>query len=902
MSVYPHSTPDPTDGSHPPSWADALLEGFCASDLLEDIQGDLHELFYKRAQQYGLGITWLWYWLDVVRFVRPYVLKRNPDFEEARGPIMWKNYFKIAHRNLTKHVGYSIINIGGLALGIASCILILLYVQDELAFDSHHPESERIYRIVEHRVEEGQADRHLALAMGPFAPALETNFPEVIESVRMLDRNSIGRFAIQQNASGYYEGNHLITEPSFFRIFDAPMQQGNPETALAEPNTVVLTEAAAERLFGRTNAMGQTVETDRWGSLQVTGIVSTPQFNSHLQYSMLISMGTITANEQIERFVEENWNGGSIISYIKLDERNDAATLGTKFSDFLAQYHNEEAQARRSFYLQPVQDIHFGSQHIEQERNASKGDRTYLFIFSAIALFVVLIGCINYMNLATARAMRRAKEVGLRKVVGARHQQLIGQFLGESILVALLALVIALGLVALLLQPFNTLADKAMTLSWEAHGAWLFSLLGIAFIVGIVSGSYPAFFLARFRPVRVLKGEVKASGGALWLRRGLVVTQFALSIGMIIATVVVLNQLDYIQNKRLGFNQEQLVVVDINSGASRNQFRTIKDEYSRLPFVEHVSASSRIPGEWKNILTVTTAREGQEPDQATAMQYIGVDPDFLDTFEIEMADGRNFSEDLAMDSTGILINETAARMMGWPNAIDQPLNILTVGTGGQARSVNFNANVIGVVKDFHYRSLHEEIGPIILGYWNNPIQRIDYYTLRVSAGTPIPTALTEIEAVYSRFDPDTPMEYNFLDARLNDFYIAEQRVATLFSIAAGLTILIACLGLFGLAAFTAEQRTKEIGVRKVLGASVGSIVLLLSKEFVRLVLAAFLVATPVAYLLMSRWLDNFAYSTSLSIGTLALAGGLTLLVALATVSYQAIRAAVSDPVKTLRYE
>lgn len=902
MSASPHIEPDPFDAYQPPPWADALLEGFCASELLEDIQGDLHELFYKRVQRYGLNLTWLWYWLDVVRFVRPYVLKRNPDFEEARGPIMWKNYFKIAHRNLTKHVGYSVINIGGLALGIASCILILLYVQDELAFDTDHPESERIYRIVEQRIEEGQADRHLALAMGPFAPALKAEFPEVVESVRMLDRNSLGRFAIQRGASGFYEGNHLITEPSFFQVFHAPLLQGNPETALAEPNTVVLTETTVERLFGRENAMGQTVETDRWGSLQVTGVVATPPLNSHLQYSMLISLGTVTANEQISRFIEENWNGGSIISYIKLDERNDAATLATKFSDFLVQYQDEEVRAARSFYLQPIHDIHFGSQHIEQERNASKGDRTYLFIFSAIALFVVLIGCINYMNLATARAMRRAKEVGLRKVIGARQQQLIGQFLGESILVALIALVVALGLVALLLQPFNALANKAMTLSWEAHGAWLFSLVGIALIVGIISGSYPAFFLARFRPVRVLKGEVKAGGGALWLRRALVVTQFALSIGMIIATVVVLNQLDYIQNKRLGFNQEQLVVVDINSGASRNQFRTIKEEYSRLPFVEHVSASSRIPGEWKSILTTNVIRDGQEPEQATAMHYIGIDPDFLAAFEIELADGRNFSEDLALDSTGILINEAAARMMGWPNAIDQSLNILTVDAGGRERPVNFNANVIGVVKDFHYRSLHEEIGPIILGYWNNPIQRIDYYTLRISAGVPIPTALDDIEAVYSRFDPDTPMEYNFLDARLNDFYVNEQRVATLFSIAASLTILIACLGLFGLAAFTAEQRTKEIGVRKVLGASVASIVLLLSKEFVRLVLVAFLVATPVAYLLMNRWLDNFAYSAGLGLGTLLLAGGLTLIVALVTVSYQAMRAAISDPVKTLRYE
>lgn len=888
--------------AHPPRGADALLAWFCLPRLLEDIQGDLHELFYKRRDQYGWLIATVWYWFDVVRFVRPYIFQTNSDYEDARGPIMWKNYFKIAHRNLTKHVGYSIINIGGLALGIASCILILLYVQDELAFDRYHSQADRIYRLVEHRTEEGVADRHLGVVIGPLAPALEHEFPEVIESVRMLDAGSIGRFAIRRGASAFYEGSHIIAEPSFFRIFDAPLRQGDSATALNEPNTVVLTETTTERLFGRDNPVGQNVETDRWGPLRVTGVVADPPRNSHLQYSMIISMSTLLANEQIVRFVEENWNGGSIISYVLLNETNDADAVATKLPSLLAQYHDEDVRAARSFYLQPITDIHFGSAHIENDRNASKGDRTYLFIFSAIALFVVLIGCINYMNLATARAMRRAKEVGLRKVIGAHKQQLIGQFLGESILVALLALVLALGLVALLLEPFNALANKAMTLSWQVHGAWLLVLLGIALVVGIVSGSYPAFFLSRFRPAQVLKGEVRAGSGALWLRRSLVVTQFALSIGMIIATVVVLNQLNYIQDKALGFNEEQLVVVDINSGASRNQFRTIREEYSRLPFIEHVSASSRIPGEWKNILTTNVIREDQEPDQATAMQYIGVDPDFLATFEIELVDGRNFSEDLALDSTGVLINETAARMMGWPNALDQPLNILSVEMGNAERPVNMNTTVIGVVKDFHYRSLHEEIGPIILGYWNNPIQRIDYYTLRIASGVPIPTALEGIEGVYSQFDPDTPIEYNFLDQRLNDFYVAEQRVATLFSIAAGLTILIACLGLFGLAAFTAEQRTKEIGVRKVLGASVGSIVLLLSKEFVRLVAVAFVVAAPVAYLLMSQWLDNFAYSSGLGVGTLVVAGGLTLLVALVTVSYQAIRAAVSDPVQTLRYE
>ena len=516
----------------------------------------------------------------------------------------------------------------------------------------------------------------------------------------------------------------------------------------------------------------------------------------------------------------------------------------------------------------------------------------YVYLFSLIALFIVLIASINYMNLATARAMKRAKEVGLRKVVGARQNQLVGQFLGEAVLFTLLALIFALVIVEMVLPSFNALADKQLALNWVANG-WLFgALLALVALVGIFSGSYPAFYLARLRPAFVLKSDLRAGAKAARLRQGLVVTQFALSIVMIVATTTARRQINFIREKNLGFNQDQLVVVDINSRNTRRNFQTIKNEMARIPTVTSVSASSRVPGEWKNLDQILVVGEGAPAAETHTMFFICIDQEFLHTFEIELAAGRNLSEAMGTDTSAVLLNETAARALGWEDPAGREI---------RAPEGGYRARVAGVVKDFHFQSLHEKIAPLVLGHWKNPVTAVDYFTARLKSSDMAQT-LSALQKVHEQFDQTTPFEYNFLDDRLNDFYRTDLRVGKIFGAGAALTSIIACLGLLGLAAFIAEQRTKEIGVRKVLGASVASILVLLSKDFSKLILLATVLAAPIAYFGLQRWLQIFAYRIDVGPGLFVLAGGTALVIALLTVSFQALKAALANPVESLRYE
>ena len=805
---------------------------------------------------------------------------------------MLKNYLKIALRNLRRQPGYAVINVVGLAVGLACFLLIVLYVQDERRFDRFHEKADRLYRVVEARDAADQEEQHIADTMGPLASTLVRDFPEVVGATHMLSRSVIGRRTMQYGPNRYYEADYLFAEPSFFEVFDFVLLRGNLEAALNEPQSVVLTERAARKYFGDEDPSGKILSMEQFGDLRVTGVLRDPPKNSHLHFSMLISFATLEANVG-DGFLQwiQSWRSTGALTYLVLADGASPDAVEAKLLPLLRTYRDEE-QLTRTPYLQPITDVHFGSGHIEFDRNEAKGDVAYLYIFSAIALFILLIACINYMNMATARSMQRAREVGLRKVVGAHRRQLIRQFLSESILLAVLALALALALVRMALPAFNTLADKELAFGLLAEGPFLLGLMALVLAVGVVAGSYPAFYLSKFRPALVLTGSGEAGAGAARLRRSLVVTQFALSIIMIVATVVVYQQLDYVQTRRLGFNQHQLVVIDINSGDVRSNWRTIKGEFAQAPGVQNVSVTSRVPGDWKFITQIDVVPEGAEETELITMHFLGIDEDFLDTYEINLKQGRAFSMDFATDSSSVLLNETAARMLG----IDAP--------GGQMVNIPatpFEGRVVGIVEDFHFRSLHEAIGPLVLGYWSNPVRVIDYFTARIDGGD-LPATLDALRAVGERFDPSHPFEFNFLDQRLNDFYETEARVGKLFGIAAFLAVVIACLGLFGLASFTAEQRTKEIGVRKVLGASVGGIVVLLSKDFLKLVALAFVVAAPVAYVAMDRWLNDFAYRIDLTAGIFLMTGLAALGIAIITVSYQSIRAALANPVESLRYE
>ncbi len=802
---------------------------------------------------------------------------------------MLKNYFKIALRNLRKNPAYALINVAGLALGIACCTIMLLYVRDELTFDTFHQKTERIYRLTETRQSPESGERHFPFTKGPVGPALVADFPEIVNAVRLRDRQGVGRFTVKYGEQRFYEGDYLIAEASFFEVFDFKLMQGDAATALTAPLAVVLTETAAQKYFGNLNPIGKVLNIERTGDCKVTGILQDPPPNSHLDFSMLISFATLEAVPGWKRFID-SWDSDSFITYVLTEHPLEVEAFNAKLPAFLQKYRGANPAQAHALKLQPLAEIHFQSARLEFDRNHAKGQIAYVYIFGLIALFVLFIACINYMNRATAAAMKRAKEIGMRKVVGAFKRQLLGQFLGESLLLASLALLCAIALAEFALPAFNAMADKKLALNLIADRAQLASLLGLGLLVGLAAGSYPAFYLSRLRPALVFKGESKA-GGAL-LRRGLVVAQFALSIIMIVATLAAHQQLDYIRAKNLGFNQEQLVVIDINSGNTRRNFAAIKNEMAKIPAVKSVSVSSRVPGEWKNLSQIEALPEGAPETEQRTMYFLGIDEDFLRTFEMSLSTGRNLSSAMGTDTAAILINETAARALGWDEPLKQELRVL---------ADNYRGRVVGVVKNFHFQSLHEAIAPLVLGHWNNPVREIDYFTARVNAEN-LPQTLAALQKVHEQFDQVTPFEYNFLDERLNDFYQTDMRVGKVFGAAATLTIFIACLGLLGLAAFTAEQRTKEIGVRKVLGASLGNIILLLSKDFARLVLIATLIASPMAFFALQKWLQNFAYRITLGLDMFVLAGLLALFIALLTVSYQALKAALANPVKALRYE
>ena len=522
--------------------------------------------------------------------------------------------------------------------------------------------------------------------------------------------------------------------------------------------------------------------------------------------------------------------------------------------------------------------------------NANAGDESYVYILSIVALFILLIACINFMNLSTAKSFDRAKEVGLRKVMGAFRTNILKQFLGESLIISFISLLFSIVIIELLFPLFNSLTGKNISTNYLENWPYVLSIVSLAILVGIISGSYPAFYISKFQPVKVLKGIQKTNRRGFSFRQILVVIQFALSIIMIVSTVVVYQQLQFIGEKKLGFQKDNMIVVDINSGTSRNSFREIKSEMLRSPSVKSVTTSSRVPGEWKNLPQVKVQPSGSE---AIIQPYhITIDEDFIDAYSIELIKGRNFSEKMGTDSASVIINETAAKLFSWDDPLGKTLKM---------PDEEYSATVVGVVKDFHVESLHQKISPVILGYLNTPYMKIDYYSIRTD-NADISEVLSHLKDVHEKFDKVTPFEYNFLDERINDFYINDQRMGKLFGIAALLSIFIACLGLFALSSFMTKVRTKEIGIRKILGSSISGIVILLSKDFAKWIVIANLVAWPIAYFIMYKWLEDFAYRTEITIWAFAATGSAALVIAFITIGFQSIKAATANPVKSLRYE
>ena len=805
---------------------------------------------------------------------------------------MFRNYFTVALRNLRRGRAFTFINVFGLALGLASCLLILLYVQDELSYDRFHEKADQIVRVT-------QAET--VVTPPPLAAALTDAYPSVIGYARTLP--TLGDVLLKgtdTEGMEFYESRFYWADSMIFDVFTFPLLRGDAQQALTEPNTVVISEAMAQKYFDNQDPMGKRLILDigMTAEFQVSGIMQNPPPSAHFRPDFLASMSTFDNFGMLD---PDDWSHAYYHSYLVLDTPASAEALRAALPTFVAQRSGE---ADTDYTLQPITDIHLRSK-LRDEQEPS-GSLTYVYSFSAIALLLLLIACINFTNLATARSAHRAREIGMRKALGANRTSLVLQFLGESVFFTLIALALALPLVYVLLPFFNDLADKTLTTQTLSIPFVLLFLTGITVTVGIVAGSYPAFYLSRFSPHDTLRGALRPGASGLSVRKVLVVSQFAIGIVLIVGTLVIYKQLQYVQTKNLGFEKEQMVVVSARMyghATAPIPFESMAQTFATHPEVVAVAVTGNVPG--TNPRQASFLLEGMgnlDEMNNTTWNRFSVDYDFIETMGIEVLDGRSFSRDVPADvNDAFLINEAALRkaraLLGadWMpvgKKIDRYLRAQSEWVLGRP------GRIIGVVGDFHYQSLHHQVAPLVLQL--NP-RTLDHFMVRLQTAD-LPGVLTHLEDTWNQFLPDRPFEYYFLDASFDRLYQAEQRTAMLLGIFTVLSLIIACLGLFGLAAFTAEQRTKEIGVRKVLGASLADIVVLLSKGFALLVLVAFVVAVPLGYLIVNRWLDNFAYRIELSWPIFLGAGLAALLVALVTVGYQAIRAALADPVESLRYE
>ncbi len=800
---------------------------------------------------------------------------------------MFKNYLKIAWRNLLKNKGYSLINIGGLAIGLACFLLIAVFISDELSFDSYHKKKDNIYRLVHHRSEQDPTETWI-WGNAPVGPALKSDFPEIVEKVQF---SGISDILLEYNNRSFQESECFYVDASVFNVFSWPLVSGNPQTALEAPYSIVLTETTAKKYFGNENPIGKTLNgiggRAADGEYTVTGVIKDIPQNSHFTFDVLMSMSSFY---QTRPEIFDWWGYVDFYTYIVVADNFDQKAFETKIPGFLDKHIDPEERKEYyyNFSLESLNDIYL---HSTSDRQPGEtGSLSNIYIFSIIGLFILVIASINFMNLATARSMERAKEVGVRKVIGAERRGLIHQFLGESLILVLVASILGLLLAFISLPWLGNLTNRTFEFGSIFTLPVLLLYFGITFLTGLFSGSYPAFILSGFKPVSVLKGAFRTSAQGTNLRKGLVVFQFSLSIAMIASTVVVYHQLGFMLNKDTGFDKEQQLILDFNwDGTVLSNAEAFKSELLSLADVRSVSLSRTVPS--SHFPAAGTDIETPKGNMENFSPYIyEVDNNFIQHYKIEVVAGRAFSPDFPADSTSsLVVNEAAAKSFGYSN----PQEIL----GKKFQQWGREGTIIGVVKDFNYMSLHQKVAPLTLR--QVPYGR--YFSLRMQSNN-YQEALASVEKKWSELAPHRPFLYSFLDESFNEQYLADVRFRRLFTLFSCLAIFIACLGLFGLATYSAMLRTKEIGIRKVLGADLATIVTLLSKDFIKLVGIAILIAIPFSWYVMEQWLDKYAYKIDVEWWVFALSGVLALAIAFFTVSFQSIKSATADPVKSLRTE
>lgn len=813
------------------------------------------------------------------------------------------NYFKIAFRYLLKNRTFSAINIFGLTVGFLCFILIALYLHDELSFDMFHQDAQKMYRVLQHEKQEDGTTRDVAPIAAMIATEMLKQIPETQDVVRIsgLGRTTMGNDPANRN----YE-RIITTDPNFFTFFNFPLVEGDPKTALDQPDGAVISETLAKKYFGDQPALGKRVWTamtrqDQPVEVTITGVMKDFPKNSHLQMEIIFSDKTWPSMlEGYNQFMTTDWVSNTFITYVKLRDETAQRNVEEKISSLVQSNYPKDRDFKSSFSLQPMHDIHLYSDNIQgNEVNANGIKPFYIYLFGAVAFLILLIACLNYMNLSTASALKRTKEIGTRKTLGAYKFQLISQFTGEAVILSCISLFLAIAFLQLLLPSVNEFTQKQLSI-YNLPLSWSAVLFAVMIVAGVMSSLYPSFIIANVKPTDAMKKQVKLGNRSIPVRKMLVVVQFSISIMMITSTLVIYRQLQFIRSKELGFDLDNLLVVDINSGALRRDYENVKAMFASVAEVQKITTSTRVPGEWKSF-PIASVKEAGSPTQYD-MIFVGIDQDFLSTYNIKLLEGRNFVAGNS-DSTKVILTKLAVEQLGLKDPVGRIIEIPSSRWSGSIRALNqpFRVEVIGVVDNFHFESFRQKMMPLIFAAPNTPIQRIDYYTMKIKTSN-WSEVIDKLKVANNKLDPENPLEYNFLDERFEDFYIADEKRGQIFLTFSSVVVVIACLGLFALVSFSIESRKKEIGIRKVLGASVENIVSMVSKEFLVLVIVATAIGIPVAFYIMSNWLADFAYHVTMGADIFILSAIIAVLIAFTTVSFRSVKAAMANPVNSLRSE
>jgi putative ABC transport system permease protein len=869
----------------PPRFAHWLLLRFLRDDLAEEVAGDLDEKFFQTLKEKSSFRAKVNYWFQVINYLRPFAMRKSKSFHFNQAD-MFQNYFKITTRNLVKQKLYSVINIGGLTLGLTCFLLIFLYVQHEFSYNQFYPDVDRIYKV--YQKQSGNVflgTDYFSVTPARLASNLKQEFAEVENATTVQEAS--GLLSVEERS---FWQTGLSADNEFFQVLQRPLLLGDVKTALADAKAIVLTKSLAETIFGDKNPIGQFVRYKDEDGYHVTAVVDDPPLNSSLKYSFIVS---ILYNEQyVEDMKRSGWNNNSVHTFFLLREGALISALEEKFPALLKKYQLPADYAgypfKDQYFAMPLMEMYFHP-NINFELGI-KGNRSLVYLFSVVALVVLLLACVNYMNLAVARSIKRAREVGLRKVVGALRSQLIIQFLGESLLIAFVSLLFAIGLTYLFLPYFGQMMDRPVSIDFLSNSFLIPSLLALVLLVGFFSGSYPALVMSGWKPVDVMKAksDVKVSGFSL--QRLLIIAQFAVSITLVIGSMIIFQQLDFIKKKELGYNKEDVITIRVRDYSLLDKFETLSNEWQRNTNIVSATMSSALPTDISSS-NLIHGKDGSSEKVNLAIYQWRVEPNFLDVYGMQLVAGKNFSSAKEKEENACMVNEAAVKALGWTPEESIGKQIY------RGENHQYPSMIMGVVKDFHMHSMHLPIQPLMIRSSGN---RPNYFSVRIKHESAL-EVIPFLEKSIRKNSP-YPFDYLFLEDHFNQLYSSEMKLGEIFGFFTLVSILIAAMGLFGLAAFLSAQRTKEIGIRKVLGASVQSIVLLMSRDFLMLVVVAFVIAIPAGWYLSSQWLQDFAYRINIEWWTFAVAGGLALLIAKLSVGYQSLKASLANPVDSLRSE